>query len=143
MGQGFYETANYTKALEYFNAALSTLPRQLDFLNQKGKALVNLKRTNDAIDVFNHILQLNPAFEKAYSNLSFLHLQKGDAAYAMTLVNKALALEPDFEDALMNKAAIFAATNRMGEAALTLTRVLELNPKNEKAKVALGHMRRR
>ena len=41
----------------------------------------------------------------------------------------------------MNKAAIFVATNRVGEAALVLTRVLELNPKNEKAKYALGHMR--
>lgn len=143
IGEAFYQTNNSTKALEHFNAALKSLPRQLDFLDKKGKALVMLKRNDEAIKVFEEILQLNPSYEKALSNLSFLYLQKGDLRYAETLVNKALALNPDFEDALMNKAAVLVAQEKIPEAILVLARVLELNPQNEKAQLAIGHMRKR
>ena len=143
IGEAYYQTNDYANALERFNAALSVLPRQLDFLDKKGKTLVMLKRNDEAIELFHHILTLNPSYEKALSNLSFLQLQKGDLRYAETLVNKALSLNPDDEDALMNKAAVLVAGQKIPEAILVLARVLELNPKNEKARVAIGHIRNR
>ena len=59
------------------------------------------------------------------------------------MANKALSLNPDFEDALMNKAAVLVAQQKIPEAILVLARVLEINPKNEKAQIAIGHMRKR
>jgi hypothetical protein len=142
IGEAFFQTGNYAEALVRFNVALQTLPRHLDFLDQKGKALVMLKRNDEAAKTFEEILSLNPTYEPALSNLSFLYLQKGDAAYALSLADKALRLNPDYEEALMNKAAVLVATQRMAEAAVELARVVELNPGNEKAKLALGHLRK-
>ena len=56
---------------------------------------------------------------------------------AEELNEKALSLDPDYEAALMNKVAIFLIKKKNKEAINTLKRVIEINPFNPKAKIAL------
>src|SRR5215469_10425462 len=63
-----FKAANYTKALEYFDKALSMDPYYVDAWNNKGLALGKLGRYDEAIKAFDEAIALDKEFATAYSN---------------------------------------------------------------------------
>lgn len=140
IGEAYFQKAKFEEALRYFDRAASLKKEELDFLNKKGKALVMLQRIHEAKYVFEQIIYLQPRYESAYSNLSYVHLLMNNANYALQLADKALSLNPLYEEAMMNKVASLVALKRKEEAVKLLNNILMQNPANAKARLALQQL---
>ncbi len=140
IGEAYYQKGNFEKALSYLNRAVSLKKEEPDFLNKKGKILVMLQRFDEAQYVFEEIILLQPKYEAAYSNLSYVNLLMNNIIYAIDLADKALALNPDNEEASMNKVAALVTLNKKQEAVQILNRVLLKNPNNNKARLVLQQL---
>ncbi len=140
IGEAFFQSGKFDNALRFYNRAVSIRKEELDFLNKKGKALVMLKRIDEAKYIFENIIALQPKYEAAYSNLSYIYLLMNNASYALQLADKALQLNPDYEEAIMNKIAALVTLGRKAEAIKMLNLILLKNPNNSKARLALQQL---
>lgn len=140
IGEAFYQKANYNEALRYFDRSVTLKKEELDFLNKKGKTLVMLQRPEEAKNIFEEIIYLQPKYENAYTNLSYVHLLMNNVTYALELANRALALNPLSEEAMLNKVAALITLNRKAEAIHVLNTLLLQNPGNTKARLALQQL---
>ena len=89
----------------------------------------------EAQQVFQSIVQDQPKYAPALSNLGYIYFLNGEFDYAGSLYAKAIALDPDYEQALMNQLALMMVLRNIEEAKKLAARVLKINPKNEKAKL--------
>mgnify|MGYP003350846056 CR=1 FL=1 len=72
------------------------------------------------------------------NQLAYDYLTQNNLTAAENLLLQALALDPDYETALMNMAQLYFMKQDFPSAKKYLQRVLEVNPQNEKAKIALS-----
>ncbi|GBG26058.1 Small glutamine-rich tetratricopeptide repeat-containing protein beta [Hondaea fermentalgiana] len=72
-----------------------------------------------------------------WSNLAFSRLKLGHHAEALEAADEALKLKPDMTKALFRKGIALHAMKRYREAAIELSKALELEPKNKEIKQAL------
>lgn len=137
VGEAHYASGNFLPAHRYFDDACRLQPLNMEFQNKRGAALTQLGRYDEAKAVFRNILNEQPKFEQAWTNLGFLLMRERNLRNAEECFNRALALNPDDEQALLNKAALFRTTNREAEAKKLALRIIEINPENIQAKILL------
>lgn len=135
IGEGNYQTGNFLRAYQFYDRAVALKSADPEFRNKKGTALVALKRVKEAQQVFQSIVQDQPKYAPALSNLGYIYFLNGEFDYAGSLYAKAIALDPDYEQALMNQLALMMVLRNIEEAKKLAARVLKINPKNEKAKL--------
>lgn len=133
IGEAFSNMADYKTALAYFIQATQLSPYNLEFLNKKANMFMNLNQTNEAIHVYQYILNEDEKYFPAMSNLGFAYLSSGKPDMAETLYNKALSLNPDYEPALLNKAGLFIYKKQYDNARKVLKELIQKNPNNLKA----------
>ncbi|MBK9732612.1 MAG: tetratricopeptide repeat protein [Chitinophagaceae bacterium] len=137
IGEGNYQLGDFNRALDFYQQAVVLKSSDPEFNNKLGSVLVALKRLNEAKEVFEKIVQDQPKFAPALSNLGYVYFLNSDFEYSGTLYDRALALDPDYEQALMNKIALLIVLRKNDEAGQLAVRVLKINPDNEKAKMVL------
>jgi len=140
IGEGYYQTGDFIHALPFYQHAVDLKSSDPEFQNKLGSTLVALKKVDEAKNIFQKIVQNNPKFAPALSNLGYVYFLKSDFDYAGSLYDKALSLDPDYELALMNKIALFIVQGKNKEAEKLVNRVLKINPQNEKAKMISKQM---
>ena len=72
-------------ALEAYDSALSLAPNDAKLLLNRGNALVDLKRFDEAEAVFTQAVSIDPALDDAKFNLGLLALRRGDLLRGWTL----------------------------------------------------------
>jgi tetratricopeptide (TPR) repeat protein len=87
----------YAEALGYFEAALESSPRfALAWIN-KGIALKNLSRLDEAIACYDKVIcEIDSHFKKAWHNRAVALILKGDLAGASVCLETALQIDPDY-----------------------------------------------
>ncbi len=126
------------RAINFFQRAVDLEPFNLEFRNKLGIAQMSIGRHEDARRNFQFILNENPEFTSAWTNLGYLILSiDHDIPKASSFYDKALQLDPDNEQALFNKAGAFLYLEKNDDAKKILQRVLKMNPENEKVKILL------
>lgn len=143
IGESFVQTGQNTGALNWFKKAVELAPFQLDFRNKLGNALANNHSIPEAMAQFSFILNENPAYASAYSNLGYLYLVEGNPAKAESLFKTGLKLDPDNESLLLNLASLHLQKNDREGAKTYLQRVIKLNKNNASAKAALKQIENR
>lgn len=137
IAESYYQLKQAKDALTYIKSSVDFAPYNLEFRNKLGvMALAN----NDvalAKSSFEFIINENPKYVSALSNLAFIYLQENRIQEAEQLINKAIALDPDYEQALLNKASIYMFKGNSVAAKNIIKQILKKNPSNEKAKQAL------
>lgn len=133
IGEANYMLGFFQPACDYFSAACSILPFNMDFQNKLAASLMQLNRYGEAKKVYHKILAEQPKYEPAWSNLGFLYLRENNFRQAEECINKALTLNPDYELALMNKATLYFYTRNTSEAKNILKEILRKNPQNTQA----------
>lgn len=98
-GQG-----RFNEALEYFDKALDLSPRFcLGYIN-KGIALKNLGRLDEAIACYDKVIEkINPGYKKAWHNKAVALWTKGEIDEARTCVNRSLEIDPNYPISLTLK----------------------------------------
>ncbi|OJT96461.1 MAG: hypothetical protein BGN82_03060 [Alphaproteobacteria bacterium 65-7] len=110
---------------------IQALGRQAVALHQQG-------RLEDAEALYRRILATDPRVFAALYLLGVLHLERGDAAGAVALIERALALNPHDPNALTHHALALGALARFDEALRASERALARNPHFPPALAARG-----
>jgi tetratricopeptide (TPR) repeat protein len=102
-------SGDYEKAAAGYDKALELEPNSTDLWNNKGKALANLGRIDDAISCFDKSLEIN-ATNPASMNLLALTLSQGlnKNNEAIAIFNQVLQKNPSDYDALIGKGMALA-----------------------------------
>lgn len=100
-GHELNQERRYQEALPYFDRALELSPRFcLAYIN-KGIALKNLGRLNEAITCYDTVIEeINPQHKKAWHNKAVALWTKGELDEARRCVNRALKIDPNYSVAL-------------------------------------------
>src|SRR5215207_1263877 len=122
-GNAFFELANYTTAIELYDKAFAILgnldekvksvdknngpkPYWLDIWFDKGEALTNLKKFDDAIALYNKLISLDPNWANPWNSIGWALYKIGKLEEALFSFDKAIALEPKWDKPWFNKGKI-------------------------------------
>ncbi|HOY12671.1 MAG TPA: O-antigen ligase family protein [Saprospiraceae bacterium] len=87
-GLGFFHQNMFDKAEASLAIAYNHTPYHFQTINDYASCLVKLKKYDQAIEVFKQALSINPKFEDAMFNLSYVYAQKGEFDIALDWANK-------------------------------------------------------
>ncbi len=100
-GDELNQERRYKEALPYFDKALALSPRFCLVWINKGIALKNLGRLDEAIRCYDTVIKgINPRYKKAWYNKAVALWMKGNIDEAKMCVDKALEIEPNYPHAL-------------------------------------------
>jgi FkbM family methyltransferase len=126
-----YETNVYSCSpgvLQACDKLLAIRPDDMSALNDRGLALHELKRFDEALECYDKILTLRPNIVEALYNRgnALLQLRRFDEALAN--YDKALVTNPDFVIALNNRGRVLEQLNRLDEALASYDKALTIKP---------------
>ncbi len=141
VGQSYEHKNELSEALGYYRQACELAPYQPDFRNKLASLQHDIRMVKEAIENFNIILNENPEYIAAYTNLGFIFLSEyRDTEKAAVMYDKALSLDPYNQQALLNKAGLLIYLGRNKEATAVVKRILRRYPDNKEAKEILQRM---
>ena len=137
VGESYYQLGQADKAVIWYSRAVAIWPYALDFQNKYGNCLLEVNNVADAFRTFKFILEQNPKYASAHTNLGFLYMQDGNNTMAYDHLTKALNYDPDSRQAMVNMAVWYHANNRDADAKKLLERLVKKYPNDEQAKAML------
>jgi tetratricopeptide (TPR) repeat protein len=129
LGNAKYKEGDLPGAIEYYDKALTINPKYADALYNKGVALSDLKRHEEAIEYYDKALTINPKYADAWYNkgVALSDLKRYDEE--IECYDKALTINPKYANAWFNKACIYASKDDKSNALKNLSRAIELDNK--------------
>ncbi len=101
-GDDFNQERRYEEALPFFDKSLQLSPRFCLAWINKGIALKNLGRIDEAIACYDHVIEdIDPRYKKAWGNKANTLIGVGDLDSARACVDKALEIDPNYQYARM------------------------------------------
>jgi tetratricopeptide (TPR) repeat protein len=103
-----------------------------------GILLNDLKRDDEAEAAYRKAIELNPSYDKAYSNLGILlkDIKRDDEAEAA--YRKAIELNPSGDKAYNNLVILLCLNNRIEETIPLLEKIIEINPEDFNSYLAMA-----
>ncbi|MCA8923881.1 MAG: protein kinase [Planctomycetes bacterium] len=87
-GQALAWLGRSAEALEPLGRALEQWPDRFDLLHDQALALQRLQRYDEALDVWQRLLDEDPGSPPALANLAYVHLQRGELDAAQELLDQ-------------------------------------------------------
>jgi len=122
------QRGNYAKAVKQIATALEQDPDNVPALNNRGNALNELHRFDEALASFDRALRLQPDLAETHCNRGNALKELDRFEEALASYDRALALRPDYAAAYGNRANALNALGRYDEAAASCERALALAP---------------
>lgn len=134
---------NYEKAIEQFELAADRKPEILNPIVNKAQALSLLNRNEEAIVIYNKMLQQYPGYIPAmiFKAESLKELNRYEEA--LRVYDEAIAQEPNAADLVFNKGNIYANQNNMEAALDCYNRAVKLDPQFPDAYYHIGLVNQR
>ena len=115
-------------ALAWFDLAMGVDAASAALHANRGAALRELRRSDEALVSLDRALALDPAHAKALANRAAVRLDRGAAEQALADVERSLAIAPDDPAALYNRANALRLLGRHADALAACERVLPRLP---------------
>lgn len=128
----------YEQAVRRAEQAIETDPNDHDHWNNKGKALGELKRYEEARECFACATRLAPEEAIGWSNLAFAEMFVGNARAGVEAATKAISLDSRFVDGWHARGCCEKRLGRFAEGTASLTRATELAPHDWRIWANLG-----
>lgn len=141
IGQAYINTNNVKKALAFYEHAVKLAPFVSEFKNKLASVYLAEQQLNKAKELFVEIVNEDPSFVPAHSNLGYCLMLENEPDRALIEYEKALQLDPDYLQAMFNMAAYNVYLGKRNEAKVWLEKVLRKDPNNGKAKQALVQLK--
>ena len=119
---------DFAAALDRFTRVVQVDAMHAQALNNRGAALLQLQRYDEALPCFERLLVTEPDNVEALSNSGFALLQSGRAAPALAPLERALQLAPRHVGALNNRGLALLRLRRAQEALDCFEQALVLQP---------------
>ena len=104
----------------------------IEELHKESADFVSQSRFNEAIEVFDQILEIDPNNVKALINRSAVLIEIGQNEKALYDTNRILTIDPNNIKALSNKGTALANIGYSYDAISTFEKAIELDPNNQK-----------
>jgi hypothetical protein len=137
IGEAYYQLQEADKALPWYHRAVAIWPYSLDFQNKYGTCLLATGNVNEAQKTFSFIVNENPDYLSANTNLGYIYMQQGNNTMAYEHLSRARMLDPDHEQTLINLAVWYHNNGQDALAKTALRHLLKKHPANEQAKAML------
>lgn len=109
-------------------------------LLNRGKALLEQGRLEDALASYRAALRINPDDEEAHFSLGFVYARARLTNEAIAAYTNALAIFPDYVEAHLNLANLLIGQGRPAEATAHLNTALKIDPKYAAGWNSLGRV---
>ena len=107
----------------------------IEELHKESAILVSQERYNEALDVFDQILEIDSDNVKALNHKGALLVKMENFQQSLEYFDKAIIIEPNNIKILKNKAIALSHLNQHAKAIAIYEKILELEPANEWAKI--------
>jgi tetratricopeptide (TPR) repeat protein/cellulose synthase/poly-beta-1,6-N-acetylglucosamine synthase-like glycosyltransferase/serine acetyltransferase len=116
-GNSLMKKGDFAQSVKAFQAAIDLSPHNAQgcFLNM-GYALKQQGKIDEAIQIYEKAVAMQPDYADAYCNLGNAYKEKGELERAVGCYEKALAVNPADEDSLYNLGNIFRELGKFDEA---------------------------
>lgn len=134
---------NSNLAIEYYNSALESRPGDADAMYNLGIYLQNNNRLEDAVIVYDRMIEVDGNSVRAYYNRGYilLELQKKPAD-AIPFFERAIEIAPQYIDAVFNLGLCYEDLGEIAEAKKQYTKALEMNPQYDPAAYGMERLQR-
>src|SRR5581483_4132609 len=95
-----------------------------------GNTYLTLERYQEAIDLYNEALVLEPHSATVYNNRALAYTSLGAYENALVDYQQTIALQPDFAEAYTSRGTVYAYLHRYEEALADYNKAYELFPHN-------------
>jgi tetratricopeptide (TPR) repeat protein/ADP-heptose:LPS heptosyltransferase len=117
-----------TLAMELIGKALEINPNNAVAYYNRGNALKELKRVEEALASYDRAIALKPDYAQAYSNRGVALQELKRVEEALASHDRAIALKPDYADAYYNRGVALKELKRVEEALASYDRAIALKP---------------
>lgn len=132
-----FRSGQQTEAFTQIDALLATKSDRPDLRMLKGVLLVDVRRTDEALVVFQQLTEDFPEVPEPYNNLAVLYATRGDFDRARLALEGALRANPGFATAHQNLGDVYAQL-----AQLAYQRALKAEPTNTDVPPRLALLRK-
>jgi Flp pilus assembly protein TadD len=109
----------------------------LNYFNS-GVTFYNQKEYLKAIQAYQKVIELDPAYVEAYNNLGIIYQMMGDVDRAFGAYQKATEINPKYEKGYNNLGILLLLKGRYEEALEAFQKALAINPNNIESHINLG-----
>ncbi len=147
-GRQLYEQGQYTAAIQSFQQALRDDPRSADAYynlaatySHLGRQQNNANWLQQADQLYQYAIALNPMHNESYRGYSALMMQNGRSAEALQLMQNWRAQAPQSAEPVIEMARMYHETGQRDQATQLLVDALNIEPTNARALKAMGRIR--
>ena len=122
------QSKNPALAVELIGKAIEINPKNAAAYSNRGLALNELKRVEEAITSYDKAIAIKPDFAEAYSNRGIALKELKRYEEALVSYDRAIAIKPDYADAYSNRGNALNELKRYEEALASYDRAIEIKP---------------
>ena len=128
LGVIFWQRGHHAEAVRRIDLALKLNPSHSPALNNRGNALMALRRFEEALTSYELALALQPDYAEAHCNRGNALQELRRFEDALASYDHALTLRPDYAEVYYNRGNVLTALKRFDEALTSYDRALALQP---------------
>jgi tetratricopeptide (TPR) repeat protein len=132
------DSANYDKAIEYYQKAIETDSNYFDAYYNMGLAYLTLSDYEKAMAYYNKALTLNDTIANIYFALGFIYANKQDNEKAIAYYNQGLTINDTIANIYFTLGSIYAETQDYDKAIKTFKKGINLKPNSPEEHYHLG-----
>lgn len=131
-GNKLYFNDNFNEAIQCYNQVISD-PNNLTALSNKGKSLVQLGKNDQALKLFQLVLDIDNNFMFALNGMAMACINLRHYSEAIKWLERALTVDPSYVDALNNMGLVLNDWEKYEEAIKWYDKALAINPNHVNA----------
>jgi len=130
VGEQFYKSGDYDKALTEYSAAINLYGNFTEALVSRGNAWMKKKDYNRAIDDYTRAIRLDGSRAELYNYRGFARSERREMNLAIEDFTRAIALNANYTDALINRSHAYFQTGNYDKVIEDCDRIVRLEPRN-------------
>ena len=127
-----------TLAVELIGKAIEVNPNYANAYSNRGAALKELKRLEEANASFDKAIAIKPDYADAYSNRGAVLQDLKRLEEALASYDRAIEIKPDYADAYLNRGRVLKELKRLEEANASFDKAIAIKPDYAEAHFNLG-----
>ncbi len=128
IGNCYYSNNNLNRSLQYFDKAIEIDPQLAVAWNNKGVALADLGRNEEAIAAYDKAIEIDPQSADSWNNKGNALRGLGRNEEAIAAYDKAIEINPQLAAAWYNKGIALGRLGRHKEAKEVFVKAHEIDP---------------
>jgi len=133
------QRGNAAAAVRQIDTALKVSPNNILALNNRGNALNELRRFEEALASYDRALAVRSDYAEAHSNRGNTLKELKRSEEALASYDRALKIRPDYAEAYSNRGNLLHALDRFDESLASCNRAIELQPNYAEAHCNRGN----